>query len=382
MNQILGLIREFMQLRSKLHDTPEDKSDELITDLRKIETRIATAIDEHEKSERTKSEDRMKNVGAELDKFDLGKVVNCAIQARSVDGLEREIQTEFDLNESQVPIECLINTRADAVTPIPATNTTLNQNEILGEIYPQTAREYLNVQTPTVPAGTAAYPILTKGATVYTPAKAASVQKDALEFTIQTVKPSRIQAGLFYNIEDAAQFRGMNEALRRDLSEAINDKLDQLIITNMIANGTDVDKTGTAPPIFGTFSDVLHSRVDGKFAQSTMDIRTLFGTNTYEKLASTFVTNTDLTALSQLRTQSGGVRVSAHIPAVASKKQKSLYVAPGISTIAPVWQGITLIPDNITKAAEGQFVLNAVMLYGIQVIRAGRIGVVEYQLSA
>ena len=41
----------------------------------------------------------------------------------------------------------------------------------------------------------------------------------------------------------------------------------------------------------------------------------------------------------------------------------------GQAAIAPVWDGITLIPDNITKAANGQIVITAIMLYNFKIIR-------------
>ena len=38
--------------------------------------------------------------------------------------------------------------------------------------------------------------------------------------------------------------------------------------------------------------------------------------------------------------------------------------------VAPIWEGVTLIPDEITKAANGQIVVTAVMLYSVKLLRA------------
>ena len=38
--------------------------------------------------------------------------------------------------------------------------------------------------------------------------------------------------------------------------------------------------------------------------------------------------------------------------------------------VAPVWEGVTLIPDEVTKAANGQIVVTAVMLYSVKLLRA------------
>ena len=46
-----------------------------------------------------------------------------------------------------------------------------------------------------------------------------------------------------------------------------------------------------------------------------------------------------------------GVRVSAHVPAVDSNNRQNVVIKRGMSETAtcPVWDGITLIPDEITS---------------------------------
>ena len=38
--------------------------------------------------------------------------------------------------------------------------------------------------------------------------------------------------------------------------------------------------------------------------------------------------------------------------------------------VAPVWENVALIPDEVTKAANGQIVLTAVMLHAVKILRA------------
>ena len=35
----------------------------------------------------------------------------------------------------------------------------------------------------------------------------------------------------------------------------------------------------------------------------------------------------------------------------------------------PIWEGVSLIPDEITKAGTGQVVVTAIMLYAFKVLR-------------
>ena len=67
------------------------------------------------------------------------------------------------------------------------------------------------------------------------------------------------------------------------------------------------------------------------------------------------------------------VRVSAHVPAVSNANKQNAVVRLGMrrDMVAPVWEGVTLIPDEITKAANGQIVVTAVMLHAVKILRAG-----------
>ena len=38
--------------------------------------------------------------------------------------------------------------------------------------------------------------------------------------------------------------------------------------------------------------------------------------------------------------------------------------------VAPIWEGLSLIPDEVTKAASGQIVITAVLLHAVKVVRA------------
>ena len=64
--------------------------------------------------------------------------------------------------------------------------------------------------------------------------------------------------------------------------------------------------------------------------------------------------------------------MSAHVPAPATNRQ-NVVIKRGMSetAVCPVWDGITLIPDEITKAANGQIVITAYMLFAMKVLRTG-----------
>ena len=80
----------------------------------------------------------------------------------------------------------------------------------------------------------------------------------------------------------------------------------------------------------------------------------------------------DRSALDRLMELTAGVRVSAHVPAPATNRQDAV-IRRGMSTTAtaPVWEGVTIIPDEVTKAKAGQIVITAVMLFAMKVLRTG-----------
>ena len=191
------------------------------------------------------------------------------------------------------------------------------------------------------------------------------------------LSPSRIQASFFYSREDRARFAGMDESLRMNLSEGLADGLDNQIIngTNGLLNGTILaNHNRTTVTDFAAYIDQFaYGRVDGRYAAMASDIRIVMGAGTYAHAGEVYRnTSVDRTALDRLMEITSGVRVSAHVPDVASNRQNSIIrLGMDMSMVAPVWEGITIIPDEVTKAANGQIVITAVMLHAVKLLRAG-----------
>ena len=61
----------------------------------------------------------------------------------------------------------------------------------------------------------------------------------------------------------------------------------------------------------------------------------------------------DRSALDRLMEVTGGVRVSAHVPAAAVNKQNAI-VRRGMrrDAVAPIWEGVSLIPDEISRKRQ------------------------------
>ena len=265
--------------------------------------------------------------------------------------------------------------RATGVTPAPA-DVGMSQSEIIPAVFPESSAAFLGVDMPTVGAGDAVFPVLSTSADAGVPAENAEQDETAGAFTADILTPGRIQASFFYSREDRARFAGMSDALRRNLSDALSDKLDQQVLngTEGLLNGTVLANNNvSAETTFALYlSQLGYGRVDGKYAGSTQDLRVVMGAATYAHAGTTYRhQNADDLALDRLVAITGGIKVSAHVPAAATNKQNAV-IRLGMrrDMVAALWEGVSLIADEITLAKKGQIQITAVLLHAIKGLRA------------
>ena len=309
-----------------------------------------------------------------IDRANVGNVFEAALEHRATTGPEAELQAHFHLAANVIPLT-MLETRA--VTSAPG-QVAQNQSAIIPGVFPMSCAAFLAVDMPVVPVGDAVYPVLTTNADAGTPAEHAAQAETTGSFSANVLTPSRIQASFFYSREDQARFSGMGEALRSNLSDALADKLDQQILAggSGLLHGTILaNHAASAVTTYANYrSELGYGRVDGTFAGSVGDLKIVMGAGTYGHAAGAFrSTNAgDRAALEDLMSVTGGVKVSAHVPAVDSANKQNVVIRLGArrDMVAPIWEGITLIPDEITKAANGQIVITAVMLYSVKLLRA------------
>ena len=306
-------------------------------------------------------------------RFDLGEMFTNVMEHRDSAGAIGEVQKERGLGPNAIPTEMLMEKRA--VTPAPA-DTGQSQAQITGFVFPQSVAAFLSIPSPIVPVGDATFPVLTSDPAAGTPAENAAQAETTGAFSADVLTPKRIQASFFWSREDASRFMGMGDALRDALQGGISDKLDKEIIqgTNGLLTGTILANNAQAAA--STYADyvakMLYARVDGKFAFDLADIRVVMGAEAFGNAATKLPTAGEENALARIRNDSGGVRVSANVPAEATNKQNAIVRRGNRQDyVAPLWGAVTLIPDEITLAGKGQIQLTAVVLYAAKLLRSG-----------
>ena len=359
-----------------LSDEQNTEISELRNEYTDVEKRSAALIVAGDKPvepvvKEQRSEDR--EMDALIAGASIAQIFGAALERRSTDGETAELQEHLGLSANQIPLE-LLEVRATGVTPAPA-NVAQNQSEIVPAVFPQSCAAYLGIDMPTVGVGEAVYPVLSTSADAGTPAEGIAQDETAGGFTAEVLSPSRIQASFFYSREDRARFAGMDSALRMNLSEALSDKLDQQILNgaNGLLEGTNIPNNNVSTQTtYALYREQFaYGRVDGRYATSPEDLRVVMGSATFAHAASQYRGNNDNTdALYAMKAAGVAVKVSAHVPDLAATKQNAI-VRLGMrrDMVAPIWQGIQLVPDEITKAAKGEVVITAIMLHAVKILR-------------
>ena len=368
------------ETREKINDlirtgtSQEDISsrEALEVELKATETELRAAI-EAEGAANTSPESR--EWAGLNSRFDLGQMFTNVMEHRMSTGPIAEVQKERGLAANAIPTDMLM-VEHRAATPAPG-QVGQNQAMITGYVFPQSVAAFLGIPSDMVPVGDATFPVLTSDPAAGTPAENAAQAETTGAFSANVLTPSRIQASFFWSREDAARMAGMGDALREALQGGMADKLDSEIMqgTNGLLTGTILANhaRGTASDYDHYVAELLYGRVDGKFAYDLADIRVVMGAGTFANAATKLPTNGEQNALARIRDDSGGVRVSAHVPDVSNSDKQNAVVRLGNRRdyVAPVWGNVTLIPDEVTLADKGQIQLTAVLLHAVKLLRSG-----------
>ena len=311
------------------------------------------------------------------DRSNLGSILSAVVEHRATGGPELELQQHHGLAVNQIPLDMLrLKPEERAVSPAP-TNTETMQDEIVQPVFADSAGAFLGVYQPTVPAGDAVYPVLTTRPDVRGPFSGSDDAADTTgAFDSELLAPGRIQASFFWKRTDSARFPNMESSLRMALNSGLAEKADLEIINGSdgLLDGTNLaNHNVSAITTFAQYiSGFCYSRVDGRYATDQNMIRILTGSLTYAHAGTVYRSNNaDYSVLDSLMEKTGGLRVSAHVPVIGTAKQNSV-VRLGMrrDIVQPMWNGVTVVVDEVTRSGKGEIEISAIMLLATQIIRA------------
>ena len=313
----------------------------------------------------------------------VGDILSAAFEKRQTAGETAELQKHFGLAAHQVPLEMLrINRGVEerAAATVPDSIGDAVAAEVITPVFASGDGAFLGVERPTVPVGDAAFPVLGTSPSVKGPFSDSSeaAQTDAT-FTANSLAPERLQASFSYRRTDAARFAGLDPSLRLALNSGLEEALDKQAIsgTDGLLTATNLANNNVnAVSTFALYlSNLLYGRVDGRYARIPGDVRALVGQSTFAHAAGTYKgNNSDESVVERLGSRAGGLRVSPHVPAVSGNKQNAL-IRLGMergAAVQPMWQGVSLIVDEFTRAAHGEVIVHAVLLANFAITRTAQ----------
>ena len=312
------------------------------------------------------------------ERANVGEVYNSILEKRgATDGATAEAQAAHGCAPNQIPLAMLAApTEVRAVTPTHGASQT-EQAETVQPVFATGAGAFLGIDRPTVGMGQAVYPVLTSRPAVGGPTVLSTDQPDTTgAFSAALLPPKRISAAFIFRRTDAMQFSGMDSALRMALNSGLQEKLDLDAIAgdDGLLTGTNLPNNNvSAITSFANYlSLMLYGRVDGRYAEMKSDIRVLMGAGTYAHAGSVYQSSAYKSALALLEQDSGGVRVSAHVPAVSNANKQNAVVRLGMrrDMVQPVWGAVTIIVDEVTKSGAGEIEVTAVLGMNTKILRA------------
>ena len=292
-----------------------------------------------------------------IEKVELRDYLSEAATGRDCVGVANELRGAIFGDAAatgMVPWEALlpvgqVEKRVDAPTVGP-TDVGASQSTILGRVFAQSATSFLGVSLVSAPVGERAFPVLSSGASAAMKAVSTAGDAQAATFTVSTLSPELLAARYLVRVQDLARLAGMEESLRGDLRGTLSDAMDVQVLTG---DGTSPNVSGflaeiaaptVVPSAVADYQAILAgaaSGVDGKYAGNLQGVRLLVGVVSWTLAASLSSGSGDISIADYLSARSGGLRVSANMPApkAANKVQPALLfrLGGGGSAVAPSW---------------------------------------------
>ena len=248
---------------------------------------------------------------------------------------------------------------------------------ILQRLFGMDIMAALGVRMDSVPAGRTEWPLITGG--VAPTQKAEGTAADAAvaaTFATETLKAKKLTGKYEWTHEQAAQVPDLEQALRRDLADAVKAKMSDLILLgNEGTNAHEPDGFLTKiaapadPGATSTFADYAGTpalAVDGIHASEEGQSALVMGTAAYQHAASAYRTNAGSeSAVESLKRRAGMVMASNFVPAPAGATEiqnGNILHAMGPNgggadmrgdSVAAIWPTLEVIRDIYTQTSQG-----------------------------
>lgn len=381
--------------KDSLTDEERSELESATNEMRDLEPKLRAAIVAQD-AENAKANE---GLGEVRTRATLGGYWNAIIQGRSLTGAEDEMNKELGLASNQVPWE-MFEVQERAATQTTNYDGGLMARPVLSRIFARDVFDALGVRLDSVGAGETEYVLLTGGQAPAMKSEGATAPAAvASTFKTETLKPKRLSAQIEFSRELLASVSGIEAVLRNDLLASMRDQMNVQVLTG---NGTSPNVSGlfqnltkpTYPSSVATWEDFVKSpaaAVDGIHASMSSEIGIVMSPEAYQVMSGLFHNGSGESAATALNRVARSVVVNAHIPKAtttggAGNRQGSseaIFSASGIpgAHVGAIWQGVSLITDELTLADKGQIRVHAYALWDFYAnFREGATRLVSWKL--
>ena len=252
------------------------------------------------------------------------------------------------------------------------------QRPILQRLFGPGILDTLGVRMDTVPVGMSEWPLVATGVS---PAQAkegdAAAVAVAMTFNFATLKPKRLTGRYEYTHEAAASVSDLEQAIRRDLADAIKSSMSSQIITSAAPDNTNPHRIlgggfltkiaapddATATAVYADYAGSHASGIDGIHAETEREVSSVIGVDVYKHAATVYQAGSGESGSEALMRRSMTCRASSYITAAtnAGQAKNNLYHLAGPNgggvmrgdSIAAMWPTLEVIRDIYSQASQG-----------------------------
>ena len=337
----------------------------------------------------------------------LGGFLLSALQGRLPGGAESEYAAACGVTDG-IPVDLFEQdrpapeTRADAVTPAPATGQGATLAPIEPFVFADSIAPRLGIQMPQVGSGNYSEATISTALTAAAKNKGDAQESTAADLTTVTASPRRVSARLSIAMEDVAQIGVGNfeSALRENARAVLSDAYDGQCINGdgqaPNVEGLVKQLTNPSDPTdvagFDAFLAAFADQIDGLWASKMADVAIVANVDAYKLSATAFrdAGNNDRGSISfaDYATQhTAGWWTNKRMPATASKSARGIVHRKGrtgLKTAAhPVWASLS-IDDIYSDSGSGtrHFSLHVLCGSKVLIVQPAAYGLVEFKVAA
>jgi hypothetical protein len=308
-------------------------------------------------------------------KANLGRMVAGILEEGEGEGADRELRQALGIPADYIPLAMLEKRAAatftgdEPATPLP----------FIGRVFPASAAAFCGVDVQSVGVGQITVPVLSTGVTIGGPhTDSTAVAESTGAVAITTLQPKRLNGSFAVKHTDLATFPMLEDALRMDLGDALQDAIDVDLLRRtaegLLDDGADPPTVpANAATLAATFLSDLYGAVDGAYASNVNQIRVLYGPETYAYAGGlNIVAAHPETVIDKVSRIAGGILVTDNAGAYTANRQEALIIKGPArrNCVGALWNGVQIIRDEVSRAAEGEVRLHVIGMWDFAVVRA------------